>query len=197
MKISVFRFINNSRFVCRLLLFFVILFFAACENDMEQIKRITTQSDMPNVAGKEVEIVYTESGKIKLRAKAPELMAYTKESTQEPYTEFPKGLEVWFYDDHENLQTTLTAQYAKYYEKQDLWEAKYKVKLLNSTGDELTTEHLFANLPEEKIYTDKYVQILNTDGSTVQGEGGFESNFEFTKYTFRKVEGLINFNDDK
>lgn len=172
------------------------LLIAGCQTDMEQIQRITSRTDLPDMYARTVEIIYTTSGTIQVKAIAPEVKSYTSESVEEPYSLFPAGLQVWFYDKNAQLISHLTTDYAKYYQSEQLWEARYDIEIVNAEGDVLTTEHLYASEKEEQIYTDKYVQIVNADGSKVSGEGGFESNFNFTSYKFHQVEGLIHFEND-
>ncbi len=168
---------------------FFLLFFVSCETSMEQIQRVSYTDSLPDMSATNIEIIYSDSAKIKTRIIAPQLDAY--ERLEKPYTEFPKGIQAFFYDKDEQINSSLTADYAKYHKSKKLWEAKYKVKLVNTEGDVLKTEHLFADEEEAIIYTDKFVQINDAEGFRVQGEGGFVSNYSFTEYEFKGVSGTF------
>ena len=95
---------------------------------------ITQQSDS-------LTIVYSRQGNLSYRFKTPLLERY--EMAREPYKEFRKGVEIQTYNDSTHrLESTLTANYAIYLEKQQLWEAKGSVVATNAEGRKLETEQL-------------------------------------------------------
>src|ERR1043166_4327255 len=80
-----------------ILLFLIPLFFlCACENDIRTIKLLTSPDKLPVETEKDVELLYSDSAKLKLRLKAPEMNRY--EGTPN-YIELPKGVVLTFYDD--------------------------------------------------------------------------------------------------
>ena len=177
--------IKQSFRVRNLLLFFSIAVFltylAGCKNDIEVVNALTNELDLPNQSGKNIEFQLTDSGKLKLIFKAPIGERYVREN-EEPYKEFPEGIEVMFYNDDEILESKLTAGYAKQWEEQMLWKATDSVVAENLlTGERLDTEELFWNEEKKRIYSVVFTKIATEDG-IFYGEKGFESDQELKNY---------------
>ncbi len=166
-----------------------ILILVACENDIEKVKIITGKKAIPVERGKEVEILYSDSAKIKARLLAKELNRFTE---KQPYIEMPKGIKMYFYDANQKVNSTLTSEYAKVLQFPDnnIMEAKRKVVVVNEKNETLNTEHLVWNQKEETIVSDAFVTITTKD-EIIMGDG-LESNQSFTKYKIKKMKGTIN-----
>jgi LPS export ABC transporter protein LptC len=163
--------------------------FSACENDMEKVKIISGKKAMPAETGKDVEILYSDSAKLKARLLATELNRFVQKP---PYIEMPKGIKLYFYDSNQKVNSTLTAQYAKVLQFPDnnIMEARRKVVVVNENNEKLETEHLIWNQKEETIVSNAYVTITTKD-EIIMGDG-LESNQSFTKYKIKKMKGTIN-----
>ncbi|MBN2274035.1 MAG: LPS export ABC transporter periplasmic protein LptC [Bacteroidales bacterium] len=171
-----------------------IIFSCSCENDIATIKALHEEVNMPTQTGVNVEIIYSDSGLVKGKIIAPELKRFSREN--DPYYEFPKGLKVLFYDRNGNVESHVQANYALYFEKQELWEARNNVIAKNEkTNEQLFTEHLFWNEKEESIYSDEYTRIINADG-TFYGEKGFEARQDLTKWKLKGSKGTVNVKEE-
>ena len=89
----------------------------SCENDIERINLLTDNTIYPDVIGEDIEVVYSDSAKIKVLMQAKELRQFNQE--ERPYSEFPQGVHVIFYDDSLQQQSDLRANYAIYYNKEN------------------------------------------------------------------------------
>ena len=141
---------------------------------------------------KNVEILYTEHGAVKIRVEAPEMRYYQFE--EEPYNEFPEGIVATTFTDSLTVNSKLTAKYAIYYENKKLWKAQYDVVAQNATGEVLNTEQLFWDEENKRIYSHDMVKFTTADG-TIFGEG-FESDENFDNWVIKKTSGTI-FVDDQ
>ncbi len=109
--------------------------------------------------------------------------------------EWPEGFLMESYDKNGIITTVIKANHVTYSKENDLYHATGNVIVRNITdGDELTTEELFWNATEERIYTEKFVTI-NTDGEVHTGEG-LDSNQDFTEYRILKPSGTFTLEDD-
>jgi len=171
------------------LLFAVVTMLFACSSDIPKINRITSKEDLPTAAVDRFKSTFTENGLIKGKLKAKRLEQY--EDVIEPYTKFPKGISIVFFDKKGNIESSMTAKMAVYYIKKETWEAIGDVVFSNIQGNILRTEHLYGDEKAHKIYTDQYVRITRTNGTVVEGKSGFESNSDFTIYKFIDVSGII------
>ena len=160
---------------------------SSCENDIEKVNLITSFKKIPSESGKNVLIIYSDSARIKMKLNTPQLDHYDGENA---YVEFPKGVNVFFYNDQNKMESNLKANYAIRYEKSNMMEAKNDVVVINNKGEKLNTEHLFWDEKKELIYSDVFVKISTKD-EIIMGEG-LESNQDFSKYKFKKIKGTIS-----
>jgi len=167
--------------------FIFALLLVSCENDMDEVNAITTKTNYPVESGKDMEIIFSDSGRVKIKLNAPEMMRYTGDN---PYMEMPKGVKVLFYDNGMNVNSNLSANYAISYEKDEIMEARNNVVVVNEKGEQLNTEHLIWDKRQELIHTDEFVKIT-TDDEIMYGNG-LESNQNFTKYKIKDIKGTIN-----
>lgn len=168
--------------------------FFSCKNDIETINALTSELDLPDQSGYNIEITYTDSGVLQGKIFAPEVNKFSRK--EEPYVEFPKGMRVVFYDSLEREESYIKANYAIFYEKKQLWEARNQVIAENpGAGKKLETEQMFWDQKAERIYSDKFTRLTNADG-IFYGEGGFESRQDLSKWKLKESSGTVNLRDE-
>ena len=178
-----FRTVKNT------LLLFLFLTVVSCSDELPKINRITSKEDLPTVAVDNIKSIFSEDGKIKGILKAKRMEVY--DDVVEPFTKFPQGISIVFFDKSGNMESSMTAKYAVYYDQKQTWEAIGNVVMSNIKGDVLRTEHLYGDEKNQKIYTDELVRITKSNGSVIVADQGFESNTSFTIYKFIDVSGKI------
>jgi len=130
----------------------IIIFFVSCErNNIEKINEITSELDVPEIAITNTEIIITKNALIEVKVISPQINRYT--NVEEPYTEFPKGLYVEFYDSIQKVTSYIKANYCIYDETEELWTAQNDVVSVSEQGDTLNTEYLVWNQKKQKIYS--------------------------------------------
>lgn len=140
---------------------------------------------------RDVRIRYTDSARIKAIIHTPIMQRYP--SAKEPYMEMNEGLKAEFYDVNGEINSRLSANYGKRYERQKLIELRNNVHVHNKIGEELESEELFWDQEGKRIFTDKFVKITRKD-ELIYGEG-FESNETFSKYKILKPKGRVKLKD--
>ena len=166
-----------------------LLILLACENDIEKINTIISSQTLPELTGKNYEIIQSDSAQVKLRLLAPEIRKYS--SSEKPYLEFPQGMTAYYYDDSLEIESIIRANYAIYYEEENLWEAKNNVVARNlKNGNQLNTEQLFWDQNKRTFYSNSYSRIVNEDG-TFYGEKGFQANQDLTKWKLIGSKGIV------
>ena len=110
---------------------------------------------------------------------------------QQPGLIFSEHMEVYFYNDSSDLQSTLMANDASVDEDKKIMLAQNNVVLTSSDDKKLETEELVWDEKHEKIYTNKKVKIT-TGKEVVYGEG-FTSNSDFSQYSITKIHGTLDF----
>ena len=108
-----------------------------------------------------------------------------------PYLEFPKKLKVLFYNEAGVQESTLTGNYAKYKEKDEIVFIKDSVRIWNIKGDTLYCNELYWNRGRTgtEFYTDKPVRI-RTSTHIINGIG-MEASQDFKNYKVIHPTGII------
>ncbi|MEX0987891.1 MAG: LPS export ABC transporter periplasmic protein LptC [Bacteroidales bacterium] len=177
------------------IIFIFTMLLSACENDIEKINLLNADANYPDLIGEGIEVIYSDSAKVKVQMFASELKQYN--NAEKPYSEFPKGIKVIFFDDSLLVESEIQANYAIYYYEEKLWHAKDNVVAQNfKSGERLDSEELFWDEEKELIYSETYTRIVNENG-TFYGEKGFRSNQGLSDYTLIGSSGVVNINEDE
>jgi len=176
----------------------IIFFFfvtISCENDIEKIKSLTIEEDLPIQSGKDIEILYTDSGYLKLKIITPELKKFAKK--EDIYYEFPKGIKAIIYTKDLQEKAFIESNYAIYYDKLQLWEARKNVRAIdNLEKKELYTETLYWDQKAKKVYSKSFTKIITPNG-IFYGQNGFEAEENLSKYRlFGGSSGSINVEEE-
>lgn len=110
---------------------------------------------------------------------------------REPYREFRKGVKIVTFNDDSisSVDATLTSNYAIYYTKRELWEARGNVVAETSGDRTLYTQQLFWNAKTKRIYSNVDSKIVQSDG-VFYGEG-LESDDALNDWRFRRMTGRM------
>ena len=160
----------------------------ACKNDIKEVNALAEREKRPDMTGENLELVYSDSARIKYRVLAPEYIKVNRE--KEKYEEFPKGIHVLSYDPAGKMIGSIKAKYAKKLEDEMLWEARNEVVIINAEGKKLETELLYWDMKKELIYSDRYVK-LSADGQIIEGNNGFHSDQNLNRPVFENISGSI------
>ncbi len=173
-----------------------VFLFLACQNDLNEVKQLTFESQLPALKVNEMHTVLTDSGRVRVVMNAPVMQRFEPQNEDEqPYDEYPEGFMVEFYR-NDTVESQITAEYGIYYSEKELWEAKRNVIAQNYVKHEkLNTEHLLWDMRKERIYTDKFVRITTSDEVFIGT--GFESDQNFTSWSIKKPKGSFVINDEE
>lgn len=165
----------------------ILLF--SCEND-SQADPASEEGRMTEYS-EDLSVVESKNGRRAYHFVTPLVEGYMQ--AREPYREFRKGVKITTYKDDSltTVDAVLTANYAIYYEKRQLWEAKGNVVVEKSDGKTLYTQQLFWNLLTKKIYSNVDSKIVQSEGRDVFIGEGFESDEEFKDWRFRRMKGRM------
>lgn len=160
----------------------------ACKNDIKEVNALAEREKRPDMTGENLELIYSDSARIKYRVLTPEYIKVNRE--KEKYEEFPKGIHVLSYDPAGKMIGSIKAKYAKKLEDEMLWEARNEVVIINAEGKKLETELLYWDMKKELIYSDRYVK-LSADGQIIEGNNGFHSDQNLNHPVFENISGSI------
>ncbi len=163
------------------------------ETHSAEVSNETLMSEMST----DLTIIVSENGRPSYRFMTPLVEGYSL--AREPYREFRKGVNIITYQDDSmhNEESRMRSNYAIYYSRLKLWEAKGDVVATNSEGKELYTQQLFWNSTTRRIYSNVDSKIVdNVTGDIYIGEG-FESDEEMEEWKFRKMKGQMRVDTSK
>jgi len=159
--------------------------FLACTNSPEAILEVTGKDEiLPLNVQKNIVYEFSDSSFKRLEVRAPEVQDYSQ--IEEPYREFPLGIDVTFFDKLGNPESHLKANFAKEMINEQLWEARGDVVVLNEKDEQINTEQLYWDVKKEMIYSNVFVKIATGD-EVIMGDG-FEADQNFTSY---KIKGNV------
>lgn len=164
-----------------------ILFYACDSNEIAKIQAFDELENLPVLEASNFKTFYTDSGQVEFTLTAPKLLRY--ENDGKTYLEFPEGMQLIKYDSQKRIISSITADYAKQFLKEERWEAKNNVVVTNAQGDSLKTEHLIWEEKEEMIHTEEFVKIIRDD-QIITGIG-LTSDQDMVNWKIRDPKGVI------
>ena len=166
---------------------------SACENDLTEVQTVISADQVAIEIGEEVEVIYSDSGRIQMKVIAPLLHRHLDK--REPKRTFPKGLEVYFIGKDQKVESWLKGKHAIEYEKKQETVIRDSVVLFNVNGEKLETDHLVWNQKTGKIYTEQLVKMTTID-KQIWGYG-FEADREFKQWSIKAVKGELKIDPNR
>lgn len=152
-----------SYFLKSIISIIIVLMLFSCENSLKTIQELTKEDTLSTMAAYDVIYKRSDSGIRQVVLKSP-LMERYESDPKNPYTEFPDGFEVTFYDKSGNKVSFISAEYGVNYRKKQLLRARKNVVVKNfNTGEQLNTENLDWNQKKKIIHTHTFVKITSPE----------------------------------
>ena len=172
----------------------MLLLFSSCSGRKKELgEAITERDSLPVMDTRGVTTLVSDSGVIRYRVNAEEWKVYDRKSPS--YWAFEKGVYVEKFDSLFQVEASIEADTAYYYDKQRLWKLISNVHIQNLKGEKFDTELLYWDQTKKKVYSDKRVRIEQPD--QIIYAWGFESNEQMTKYRFFKTDGIFYIDEEE
>ncbi len=176
-------------------LFIGMLLLASCDPSLNDIKKVTSNDeDKPISRSTGVDVIYSDSAKVKAHMTAPVMIDYT--DGLKPYKEMPKGIKIVFYDEDLKVKGTITSDYAIQHEKENLLEFRKNVVATNAQGETFKSDELFDDQTTKKLYSNKPVEITMANGNVMNG-AGFKSNDSLYPWTITNSKGVFHVTENQ
>ena len=164
----------------------------SCENSIKTVQNLTAEDTIAALSATDIHYERTDSGRLQLVLTSPLMLRYDGSA---PYTEFPKGFSVKFYDTLGHPISLLKANYGIRKEKLRILQARNNVMVENlNTHEILYTENLIWNEWTKKITAPSFVKIVGPD-RTIFGDS-MVANESFTHRTIYGIRGVLNVKED-
>ena len=153
---------------------------------------ITERDSLPVLETRGVNTLISDSGVVRYRITAPLWQVFDRKTPSR--WAFEEGVYLETFDENLVTQASIQADTAYYYDEQRLWELDGNVQIKNLKGEEFSTQQMFWNQGTQRVYSDKFIRIRQTD-RIITGHG-FESNQQMTIYRIFRPEGIFYVDDD-
>lgn len=152
-----------------------IFVLAACDSSFKDVQRINKVAFTPAAETENINLKYTDSGKVKAILVSPVMLDYS--NMQYKFNEFPEGIHVTLFDGNNN-STDIIADYAISYDDTDIIDLQGNVLITSADGKKLETEQLYYDQKNEWFYTEKRFKFTDKDGY-IEGPGiDFSKDFK-------------------
>ena len=166
----------------------------SCNNDMRNLQQLSIQKKFPQGEAFDFKLVYTDSTKVVAVVTSKLNKDFTNQRM--PYSEFPEGVKVEFYDQarHKNI---VEANYGIIYPSSDMVELRDNVVLTTYDGKKLKTSQLFWDQKEDWIFTDKEFSFTDETKGTVTNGIGMDFDKKFSTVKAHKTTGILAIEDNE
>lgn len=172
----------------------MLLLFSSCGGKKKEIgEAITERDSLPSMATLGVVTYISDSGVTRYRMEAEEWLMYDRKRPS--YWAFEKGVYLEQFDSLFNVDASIKADTAYFYDKQKLWKLMGNVDIKNRKGERFNTELLYWNQATEKVYSDRFIRIEQPD-RIITGYG-FDSNQQMTIYQIRNMGGIFYVDEEE
>src|ERR1700741_1993093 len=186
---------NKAKLVTGLILPLLIAgmgLLTGCENDLKDLQKISaSEVNKPVTSYTDVDVIYSDSAKVKAHMTAPLMLDYDK--VEKPYTEMPKGVKVIFYGTDLKETGTITANYAIYHKKEKVILLRKNVVGTNVKGETFSSDELIWDQNTKQITSNQVVRVRMADGTALDGTS-FTSDEGLNHWKFGAAHGPINLN---
>ena len=170
----------------------LLLFMASCGKENKEVVEVTFDPENTyTLRTTDVSSLISDSGITRYRMNAKEWLVFGK--AKEPYSYFPQGVYVEKFDSLFNVEASVKADTAYYWDKKGLYKLIGHVSILSQEGKKLDTSILYFDQKEDQIYTDEYFEL--EEGDKIITGIGFKSNQNMTKYKIFNSQGTCPVSD--
>ena len=170
----------------------LLLFMASCGKENKEVVEVTFDPENTyTLRTTDVSSLISDSGITRYRMNAKEWLVFGK--AKEPYSYFPQGVYVEKFESLFNVEASVKADTAYYWDKKGLYKLIGHVSILSQEGKKLDTSILYFDQKEDQIYTDEYFEL--EEGDKIITGIGFKSNQNMTKYKIFNSQGTFPVSD--
>ena len=167
-----------------LIIFFVLI---GCQNSSKEINDFLADQNLPIGVAENIHHVYKDSGRITSRLKAPIFWDYSNRNLN-PYSEFPKGIEITNIHKTTQDSVTIAGDYAISFTHTSFSEIIGNVVVTNHQEKvQLHTEKMYWDQKLRYFFSESPFTIY-TQKDTIHGVG-FESESNLNNWILNKTFG--------
>lgn len=162
------------------------MLFSCSNNNLKNIQDIDVSENEPIGVAENINLKYTDSGKVKAILKSPKMYDYS--NRRFPYNEFTNGVNLELFED--GKKSVVVSDYAIIYNKTNIIDLQGNVKVTTHSNDTLYAQQLYYDQMRDWLFTNKPV-TFKMSGDIINGDG-FDSNSKFTEVEVFSTSGRIS-----
>lgn len=171
----------------------MLLLFSSCSGKRKELgDAITERDSLPVMDTRGVTTLISDSGITRYRINTEEWLVFDRKNP--PYWAFEKGVYLEKFDSLFQVEASIKADTAYFYNKEELWKLMGHVDIKNIKGERFNTDLLYWDQRKQKVYSDRFIRIEQPD-HIITGRG-FESNQQMTVYTILQPGGILYFDEE-
>ena len=170
---------------------FAVTMFFSCKPNTVNRTNLINDKEAPIAEAFEVNMKYTDSGRLVAIMKAPRFLDFTNKTFS--YWEFPDGV-VLDMIDPEGKISTITSDYAISYSETGLVDMRGNVDIKTADSTHLQAQQLYWDQTNSWVFTDQPYRSYFPDG-TVNDASGFDANQDFSILNSRTNDGIMIIED--
>lgn len=164
------------------------VFIIGCESNFKNVQKSTISEFTPTGVAENLNLKYTDSGKIKAILQSSKMMDYS--SVAYPFTVFPKGIFVTLFDKR-NRKTFVKSNTAFTYKNTDIIDLRGDVKIFSEQNQSLETQQLYYDQKNEWFYTEQPFKMVDPKKGHTEGQG-IDFNKDFSIINYQRVTGVVD-----
>lgn len=168
-----------------------MLLLSACENDLKKVQELSANQlnmDVDTIHG--VDIIFSDSAKVKFRIQAPLLLQF---QGKKPYNLMPKTVNALIFEDGAQAGT-LTADTGIQSDVDKKIQFRKNVVAKNTKGETFKSDELIWDQATKTVHSNKLVQITMANGDIMNGTG-FVSDDKMKHWSVKQSTGVFNVTD--
>lgn len=171
----------------------MLIFLPSCNSkDKKDFIEVLERDSIPTMSTGGIESFISDSGVIRYKIITEEFNVF--ENKQPSYWSFEKGIYLEQFDTLMNIDAKIKADTAYHYDKKKLWKLIGNVNIQNREGRIFTTDLLFWDQIERRVYTDRPLKV--EEPTRITYANGLEANEQLTECVFKKISAIIDVDED-
>ncbi|WP_082422430.1 LPS export ABC transporter periplasmic protein LptC [Aquimarina longa] len=178
---------KNKYILTNIVIAFAVTMFFSCQSIQKNTKKGLVDKSMPIAEAFNVNLKYTDSGKLTAILKTSRILDYSNESFA--YHEFPEGI-VLDIIDKEGKISVVTSDYAISYQETGLIDMRGNVDIQTADSTHIQAKQLYWDHKINWVFTDQDYKSYLPDGSINEADG-FDANQDLTIFNSRINDGVM------
>lgn len=179
---------NNAQ----IFFFFFLLTTISCNNELIDLNDIGSRNIFPAGIAENINLVYTDSAQVKAILRSPLNKDFT--NLKFPFSEFPNGVEITFYDTEKN-ETLVSSNYAIIYNKTNIVDMVGNVEIKLSDGSVLKTSQLYWDPEQEWLFSENNFTFKSSDYDIKANR--LDANRQFTIFNTGLLDGNLTVEENE